>query len=215
MRTDDFHPGARVVASDGNEIGSLAHVLVDADYALEAIVVRESRGFSGSRLSPGSMLLNNEFIAPRGAIKSVDHDQIELSLTSAAARQLRPYLSYRERGESLGEEAEDQAAVFGSGPGIPHWIEQVANKPASELEIDGGENVMLGLTGKKLGTVKDVLFDDDQLVGVVLQPGGLFRKEVILPRRFLGRSDDAALFAQIDERDLEKLKPFEPNETAS
>jgi sporulation protein YlmC with PRC-barrel domain len=212
MRTDDFHPGAKVVANDGHHIGSLVHLLVDADYALEAIVVRESGGFSGSRLSPGSMLLNNEFIVPRGAIKSVDHDRIELSLTSAAARTLRPYLSYRERGESLGEEAEDQAAVFGSGPGIPHWIEQVANKPASELEIDGGENVMLGLTGKKLGTVKDVLFDDDQLVGVVLQPGGLFRREVILPRRFLGRSDDAALFAQLDESDLEKLKPFEPKD---
>jgi sporulation protein YlmC with PRC-barrel domain len=212
MRTDDFHPGARVVASDGSEIGSLAHVLVDADYALEAIVVRENRGFSGSRLSPGSMLLNDEFVVPRGAIKSVDHDQIELSLTSAAARKLQPYLSYREKGESLGEEAEDQAAVFGSGPGIPHWIEQVANKPASELEIDGGENVMLGHTGKKLGTVKDVLFDGDQLVGVVLRPDGLFTHEVILPRRFLGRSDDAALFAQLDESDLEKLTPFKPKD---
>jgi sporulation protein YlmC with PRC-barrel domain len=212
MRTDDFHPGARVVASDGNEIGSLAHVLVDSDYALEAIVVRESRAFSGSRLSPGSMLLNDEFIVPRGAVRSVDHDQIELSLTSAAARKLRPYLSYRERGESLGEEAEDQAAVFGSGPGIPHWIEQVANKPATELEIDGGENVMLGHTGRKLGTVKDVLFDRDQLVGVVLRPDGLFTQEVILPRRFLSRSDDAALFAQINEADLEKLKPFEPKD---
>ena len=112
----------------------------------------------------------------------------------------------------MGEEAEDQAAVFGSGPGIPHWIEQVANKPASELEIDGGENVMLGHTGRKLGTVKDVLFDGDQLVGVVLRPDGLFTQEVILPRRFLSRSDDAALFAQIEERDVEKLKPFEPKD---
>ncbi|HEV2477223.1 MAG TPA: PRC-barrel domain-containing protein, partial [Candidatus Dormibacteraeota bacterium] len=128
------------------------------------------------------------------------------------ARKLMPYLGYREKSESLGEEIEDEAAVLGSGPGIPNWLEQVANKPDSELEIDGGENVMLGLTGKKLGTVKDVLFDDDQLVGVVLQPGGLFRKEVILPRRFLGRSDDAALFAQLDESDLDKLTPFEPNE---
>jgi sporulation protein YlmC with PRC-barrel domain len=212
MRTDDFHPGAKVVASDGNEIGSLAHVLVDADYALEAIVVRESRGFSGSWLAPRSMLLNNEFIVPRGAIKSVDHDRIELSLTSAGARKLRPYLSYREKGESLGEEAEDEAAVLGSGPGLPHWIEQVANKPGSELEIDGGENVMLGHSGRKLGTVKDVLFDGDQLVGVVLRPDGLFTQEVILPRRFLMRSDDAALFAQLDESDLEKLTPFEPKD---
>jgi len=54
------------------------------------------------------------------------------------------------------------------------------------------------------------VFDGDQLVGVVLKPDGLFRKEVILPRRFLDRSDDAALFANIDEDDVAHLEPFEP-----
>ena len=44
----------------------------------------------------------------------------------------------------------------------------------------------------------------------MLRPDGLFTQEVILPRRFLGRSDDAALFAQLDDDDLEKLKPFDP-----
>jgi sporulation protein YlmC with PRC-barrel domain len=212
VETSDLHPGARVVAGDGKEIGHLAHVLVDAEYRLKAIVVREGGSFSGSWLSPGAMLVADEFIVPRDAIKSVERDHLELGISSAEARKLLPYLGYRKKAESVGEEIEDEAAVLGSGPEIPHWLEQVANKPGSELEIDGGENVMLGLTGKKLGTVKDVLFDEDQLVGVVLQPGGLFRKEVILPRRFLGRSDDAALFAQLDESDLEKLTPFEPSD---
>ena len=210
VETSDLHPGARVVAGDGKEIGELVHVLVDAEYRLKAIVVKEGGSFSGSRLSPGAMLVANEFIVPRDAIKSVEHDRLELGISSAEARKLLPYLSYREKSESVGEEIEDEATILGSGPGIPHWLEQVANKPDSELEIDGGENVMLGLTGKKLGTVKDVLFDGDELVGVVLHPGGLFKREVILPRRFLGRSDDAALFAQLDDGDLEKLKPFDP-----
>ena len=212
METSDFHPGARVVASDGKEIGSLAHVLVDGEYALKAIVVRESRGFSGSWLSPGSFLLADEFVVAPDAVTSVDHDLISLSISSGDARKLQPYLSYREKSESVGEGLEDEAGVLGSGPEIPRWLEQVANKPDSELEIDGGENVMLGHTGHKLGTVKDVLFEGDQLVGVVLQPDGLFKKEVILPRRFLGRSDDAALFAQLDESDLEHLAPFEPKD---
>ena len=215
METSDFHPGARVAAADGKEIGRLAHVLVDADYKLKAIVVRESGGFSGSWLSPGAHLVANEFIVPRESVRSVDRDRIELSISSADARRLQPYLSYREKSESVGEEIEDEAAILGSGPEIPHWLEQVANKPETELEIDGGENVMLGHSGKKLGTVKDAIFDGDQLVGVVLQPGGLFQKEVILPRRFLGRSDDAALFAQLDEKDLEKLTPFEPDAPTS
>jgi hypothetical protein len=147
-------------------------------------------------------------IVPKDAVKAVTHERVELSAASADVRRLPPYLSYRERGESTAEEAEDFAAVLGSGPEVPHWLEQVANKPDSELEIDGGEPVMLGHSGKRLGSVKDVLFDGDQLVGVVLKPEGLFKKQVILPRRFLDRSDDAALFAQLDENDIEHLTPF-------
>lgn len=210
MKADDFHLGARVATSDGNEIGELAHVLVDADYKLKAVVVREGGRFSGAWLSPGSMLVNNEFVVPADAIGSVQHDRVRLKVTAAGARKLQPYLGYREKGESLGEEAEDEAAILGQGPEIPHWVEQVANKAADELEIDGGENVMLGHSGRKLGTVKDVLFDDKELVGVVLLPDGLFQHEVILPRRFLRRSDDAALFAQLDESDVDRLTPFEP-----
>jgi len=71
---------------------------------------------------------------------------------------------------------------------------------------------MLGHTGKKLGTVKDVLFHDDQLVGVVLHPEGLLKQEVILPRRFLDRSDDLALFAKLSESDLDHLQPFRPSD---
>jgi sporulation protein YlmC with PRC-barrel domain len=212
VETDDFRPGARVVASDGKEIGRLAHVLVDANYALQAIVVNEDGGFSGRWLSPGSLLVNTEFVVPRHEIKAVDHEHIELRLSSAEARKLHPYLRYREKDESLSEGAEDLAGALGSGPEIPNWMQQVANKPAGELEIDGGENVMLGHTGKKLGTVKSVLFDGDQLVGVVLLPDGLFKKEVILPRRFLSRSDDAALFAQLDDNDVKHLKPFAPKD---
>jgi len=107
---------------------------------------------------------------------------------------------------------QDTAGVLGSGPEVPNWMEQIANKPEGDLEIDGGENVMLGRTGKRLGTVHDVLFDDDQLVGIVLKPEGWFKSDVILPRRFLDRSDDLALFANIDEHDLENLKPFQPGD---
>ena len=212
FKAEDFHLGATVFASDGTEVGTLVHVLVGSDFTLKAIVVREGAGFTGRLLAPGSWLVSDEVIVPRSAIKSVTHERVDLNLASADVRRLPPYLSYREKAETVAEEAEDFAAVLGSGPEVPHWLEQVANKPPDSLEIDGGEPVMLGHTGKKLGTVKDALFDGDQLVGVVLRPEGLFTKEVILPRRFLDRSDDAALFAQLDEEDMEHLTPFEPRD---
>jgi len=45
----------------------------------------------------------------------------------------------------------------------------------------------------------------------VLQPEGWFKQDVILPRRFLGRSDDAALFASLEEDEVERLSPFDPS----
>jgi hypothetical protein len=158
------------------------------------------------------MLLVDEFIVPPEAVTRATRDRIDLKLTAAEIRLLPAYLAYRERGETLAEGLEDTAGVFGSGPEVPNWLEQVANKAEGDLEIDGGENVMLGHTGRKLGTVQDVLFDDAQLVGVVLRPQGLFQEEVILPRRFLDRSDDLALFANIDEKDVEQLTPFKPSD---
>ena len=212
LKAADFHPGAAVFSNDGKEIGELVHVLVESDFRLAGVVVKESRGFSGRLLSPDSMLVADEFIVPRSAIKSVRRDRVDLTLGSADARKLSPYLSWRRKDETVAEGLEDEVAVLAASPTVPHWLEQVANKPPNDLEIDGGENVMLGHTGKKLGTVKDVLFDGDELVGIVLRPEGLFKGDVILPRRFLERSDDAALFAQIDEQDLEHLEPFKPKD---
>ena len=210
MPDEDFHLGAEVISSDGRAIGKLAHLLVGPDYGLRALVVKESAAFSGHRFSPGSYLVNDEFVVPANAARSVTHERVELSLSAADARLLPPYLSYREKDESTTEVAADAVGPLTASPEAPHWVEQVANKPADSLEIDGGENVMLGHSGRKLGTVKDVLFDDDQLVGVVIQPEGFFRGDVILPRRFLDRSDDAALFANIEEADVERLTTFKP-----
>jgi uncharacterized protein YrrD len=69
---------------------------------------------------------------------------------------------------------------------------------------------MLGKTGRKLGVVKDILFDEGELVGVVMNPVGFFKEAVLLQVRFLGRSDDAALFAHLSEEDIKHLQPFHP-----
>lgn len=212
MADEDFHLGAAVVSSDGREIGKLVHLLVGPEYGLRALVVKESAAFTGHGFSPGSYLVNDEFVVPVDAARSVRHDRVELSLSSGDVRLLPAYLSYREREETSTEFAADEIGPLTASPEVPHWVEQLANKAADSLEIDRDENVMIGHSGKKLGTVKDVLFDDDQLVGVVIRPEGFFREDVILPRRFLDRSDDAALFAHMEESDVERLTPFKPSD---
>jgi sporulation protein YlmC with PRC-barrel domain len=209
---EDFHLGAAVKSSDGTEIGTLSRLIVGKDdLTLKAFVVKENRRFSGHLLSPGSWLLADEVIVPRSEVSSVSHDRIVLKLPANDVRDLPAYLSYRYGDETAAEGFRDEAlSALTSSPAIPSSLEQVANKGADELEIEGGENVMLGNSGKRLGTVKDVLFDNSELVGVVILPDGVLKEEVILPRRFLKRSDDLALFAELSDNDLEHLKPFEP-----
>ena len=67
---------------------------------------------------------------------------------------------------------------------------------------------MLGKTGHRLGRVHDVLFDHGELIGVVIRPDGFFKRDVVLPIRFIDRADDLALFAHLDESDVKHLKPF-------
>lgn len=209
LKADDFHLGAEVRSSDGKVVGELKRVLVEGDgYALKALVVKEGGRFSGLLLAPGSALVADEVVVPVEAVAGVTHDRVELKTPSAEVRRMAPYLEFKSREASTGELLEDESAVLGLSPAIPHSLREVANKPANELEIEGGEGVMLGRTGKRLGSVRDVLFDDGELVGIVLQPEGWFKRDVILPRRFLDRSDDAALFAKLEEDEVERLEPF-------
>jgi sporulation protein YlmC with PRC-barrel domain len=212
MASGDFHLGAEVRSSDGKKVGKLVHVLVGPEYELRALVVREDAAFSAHRFAPSTWLLADEFIVPRDAVASMSRDLVQLTLAAADVHPLPPYLSYGGKEETATEVLTDVAGPLTASPEVPRWLEQVAHKAPDELEIDGGENVMLRHTGRKLGVVKDVLFDGHQLVGVVLQPEGWFKSEVVLPRRFLERSDDAALFANLEEADLERLTPFRPQD---
>jgi sporulation protein YlmC with PRC-barrel domain len=210
-KTKDFHLGAPVYASDGTHVGELEGTLVDKDsLELKALVVKEDGRFSGHFLRPGSMLLTDELVVPLAAVGSASHDRVDLKLTASRLRKLPPYLTHRFATPTPTEEIGEVLDVLTTTVAMPQ-VEETADKPASQLEIDSGENVMLGHTGKKLGQVKDVLFDGDELVGVVMLPEGLLREEVVLPRRFIGRSDDLVLFAQLEPDDLEHLKPFQAN----
>jgi len=92
-------------------------------------------------------------------------------------------------------------------------VTETAAKADTELEIEAGENIMLGHTGRKLGTVRDVIFDGREFVGLVMHPAGFFTEDVILQVRFLERND-IALFARLTGEDIRHLQPFHPDDTA-
>jgi sporulation protein YlmC with PRC-barrel domain len=209
---EDFHLGAAVYSSDGKHVGSLKRILVEeADFELKALVLEESKVFSGRLLAPGSVMMEDDLVVPAQSVESTTHDRVELSLTAAQIRRLPPYLTYRRTAPSLDQNLQEFEATLGANPGIRR-LREIAAKPQDEIEIDVAENVMVGHTGRKLGQVKDVLFDGNDLIGVVVDPAGLFKKPVVLPRRFLSRSDDLALFVDLNEEEINNLKLFKPTD---
>lgn len=205
----DLRLGAEVWSSDNKHIGDLAAVVARKEtFQPEALIVRESRWFTGHLLSPGSALLLDEVAVPLGAVDQITRERVELALSADQVRGLPPYLSYRYAPVSAGQTDLQGLALLTTGIGIPA-LEEVAAKSDDEIEISPGEAVR-SASGKELGAIKEVLIEGDVLVGVVLRPGGFFEHEVIMPRRLLARGDDLALFANLTSDDLERLEPFHP-----
>jgi sporulation protein YlmC with PRC-barrel domain len=210
---EDFHFGARVVSADGRHIGSLNFIIVDGDsFDVHALVVKETHHFSGHHVA-ATALMEDEISIPIAAVREVTHDQITLSITSSEARRTEPYLTYRYAPVEKGDGARLLMAEAAETGYAPRLVEE-AHKRLDELEIRRGENVMLGLTGRRLGTVQDLVLDEGELAAVVIHPAGFFAEDVLLQIRFLGRSDDLALFAHLTEADIAHLRPFHPGERA-
>jgi sporulation protein YlmC with PRC-barrel domain len=204
----DFRLGSDVVASDGKKAGTLVSVIVDEKgFDPRALVVKEEESLGGRLRAGESLFITDEVVIPIAAVESATHDLVRLSMSSPDIRRQPLYLSYRPKPLSVEEAALEEADVLTGTIGLPPE-QEIANKPAGQIEIDRGENVMLGTTGRRLGRVQDVLFDRGKLGGVVIRPDGFFTRDVVLPADFIERADDMALFAHLSESDIENLKPF-------
>jgi sporulation protein YlmC with PRC-barrel domain len=204
----DFRLGADVVDSEGRKAGRLVSVIVDEKgFDPKALVVKDEVTLAGRLLAGEKLFTTDEVVIPITAVESATHDLVRLSMSGADIRSQPLYLSYRREPLTAEDAVVEEGELLGGGLGLPK-AEEIANKPEGEIEIDSGENVMLGTTGNRLGTVRDVLFDHGKLAGVVIRPDGFFKRDVVLPMSFIDRADDMALFAHLDESDIEQLKPF-------
>jgi uncharacterized protein YrrD len=205
----DFCLGSNVIASDGRLAGRLVRVLVEKDgFDPKAVVVQDETTLMGRLMAEERFLISDEVVIPITEVESATHDQVKLAMSVSDVRSHESYLSYRMKPQTWGEMMLQEAQALGGGLGLPAATE-VANKPDQQIEIDKDENVMLGKTGVRLGRVHDLLFDHGELIGVVIRPDRHFKRDVVLPIRFINRADDMALFADMTESDIEQLKPYD------
>ena len=211
-RLADFHLGAPVFSSDGRHIGRLHRVVVDQQsWEPHQVVVKESVRFNGHYLALWAGLMTDELLVPMSAIAQISRERVDLSLTSKELRRLPPYLSYDLAPVSPTEASVETISIVLGAPRRPPEVEQ-AHKAPGDIEIRPGENLMLGHAGHRLGHVRDILFDEGELVGIVIHPVGLLEHDVVIQIRFLERSDDGALFVHMTPEDLKHLQPFHPEE---
>jgi sporulation protein YlmC with PRC-barrel domain len=204
----DLRLGADVVTSDGVNVGTIVSLIVDQDgFTPRSLVVKHEESLAGRMLAAEKFFTTDEVVIPITAVESASHDQVKLSLSVEDVRREPLYLSYRRPEPTTEEAVLEEGQLLGGGLALPK-VDEVANKPDGEIEIDRGENVMLGKTGRRLGRVEDVLLDHGKLIGVVIRPDGFFKRDVVLPIRFINRADDMALFADLTESDIEQLQPF-------
>jgi sporulation protein YlmC with PRC-barrel domain len=204
----DFHLGADVFDSDGRKAGTLVSVIVDEKgFEPRALVVKDEATFAGRLLAGEKLFTTDEVVIPIAAVESATHEGVRLSMPAQDIRRQPLYLSYQREPLTAEDAVIEEGELLTGGLGLPK-AQEVANKPEGQIEIERGENVMLGETGHRLGTVQDVLFDHGELTAVVIHPEGFFKRDVVLPIRFIQRADDMALFAQLDESDVAQLKPY-------
>jgi sporulation protein YlmC with PRC-barrel domain len=208
----DLRLGADVVASDGVNVGTIVSLIVDEDgFTPRALVVKHEESMAGRMIAAEKFFTTDEVVIPITAVESATHDAVKLSMAAQDVRRQPLYLSYQRSQPTAEEAVLEEGQLITGGLGLPR-VEEVANKSDGQIEIDRGENVMLGTTGHRLGRVEDVLLDRGELIGVVIRPEGFFKRDVVLPIRFINRADDMALFADLNESDIEQLKPFVDSE---
>ena len=209
-RVADFRLGAPVHTSDGRHIGSLHRLVVDREsWEPRQLVVKETARFNGHLLALAAGLLTEELVVPLQAIARVSPERVDLAITSAEARRLPPYLSYRWGPLSATGAIEEDLGILLGAPQPPPGTE-TADKAVGDIEIRPDENVMLGHDGRVLGRVRNVLFDDGELAGIVVHARRPLDGDVVIQLRFLERSDDGALFVRMTDEDLAQLLPFRP-----
>jgi sporulation protein YlmC with PRC-barrel domain len=210
----DIRLGSDVVSSDDVTVGTIVSLLVDADgFTPQALVVKHEESLAGRVIAAEKYFTTDEVVIPITAVGSADRGVVRLSMAAQDVRRQPLYLSYRRPEPTREEAVVEEGQLITGGLGLPR-VEEVANKSDGQIEIDRGENVMLGTTGRRLGRVEDVLLDRGALIGVVVRPEGFFKRDVVLPIKFIDRADDMALFANLTESDIEQLRPFVDAETA-
>ena len=207
MSDFDFHFGSPVHCQDGRRLGTLERLIVEKEgLDPHSIVVKEDDGFSGRRFAPGAWYFADEVIVPIKSVATASRDAVALTLVTADARRLAPYLDYHYQPLDRSAVAGRFVALATSGPHTPNLTE-IANKPPDEPEVAACGNVSLAHGGRNFRHCQDVPVNVGNSGVLGARPPRLVPPLVASPGRFLPPRYHPALRTIRPRDDIHRLRP--------
>jgi sporulation protein YlmC with PRC-barrel domain len=197
----DIQLGKKVISSDGKHVGHVDSLVVDYNtHDIQSIISRSG------------VMLTVDRIIPIEAVGQVDNDgDVHLTMPAVEVEQQQRFAEREFRTatpeelmpmpqtwmsgtgqtpiyfgtatDSLGYR--DDTPFFSNAPLSPPDVEVESNLPEESTRINSGTDVV-GIDGKKIGTVDDVVYSaDGRVTGFVVKAGFLFHHDIDVPGNWI------------------------------
>ncbi len=207
----EFKRNSKVVASDGETVGTLRRVVIDPGTKELASLVIE-RG----------LLFTEDRLVPMDLVERVEEDRVVLKSSKKALENLNEFEETRYI--PLNEDGEQLRAYYWNPPvhGLtdspypvyPHpiYVESTRpNIPENYVALKEGARVVTE-DGKHAGNLERVLTDPktDQVTHLVVSGGFLSGEKKLLPAYWIQSLDEDEIHLSVESRLFDKLVEYEP-----
>jgi uncharacterized protein YrrD len=210
--------GANVYSVDGEKVGTVERIVVDAaTKEIDKFVVRS--GF----------LTHHDRLVDVDMVTGADDDGLRLDLTADQVEALPDFVedqftvisdndagnlpfiipnamgggAYLWGAANVGRGYEGaQDSFFNAAPASAPVVETRSNVPETDVVIGEGTDV-IGADGEKLGTVGEVFFSGDGRINGFTVKGGLFSNDVRVPIDWVRETDEDRILLSISSAEAE------------
>jgi sporulation protein YlmC with PRC-barrel domain len=187
------------MASDGEQVGTLYDVLIDAnDDELTHLIVNVGPHFPAIGFGAPTLLS-----VPIDEVDDVDERAVRLRSSALVFEHFPVYADW------VSGAAFSRYALPRRGMAILHKANK--NRQPSEREIEKNAHVWVNEPNVHIGDVERVLMDDesDKVTSLVVRVGFGFGHLVALPIDYVVDFNDVVIHVQMTAEELEALEPFE------
>jgi sporulation protein YlmC with PRC-barrel domain len=229
---EDLHIGATVTSSDKRQLGTLERIIIErAAERVTHIVVDPGLLESGNLLAPGGWEKPRARLVPFSDIVKVARDSLELSIdqvtfTEAPLFERELFVDADPQTGEIQSSAEKPRFRLGE---LLHYISTAAGlgaapyEPTTEIqfqessgsaEIAAGTPVWRQTPHQEIGVVERLLVDPQtqHIRAFVLRRKGVGNHLVQLPIESVANVQDGVVHVSINDSDLAKLAPFDPDQ---